>query len=311
MDTGMLKIENVKKAYKLKNKEKVLAINGITLDIEKGKCTCIVGESGCGKSTLAKLIVGIEECTSGTIHFKGKNIKNIKRKDPLKKDLQMVFQDSFSSVNKRRNILQIIEEPLINFSSISKKDRLKRVLELLNSVGLDANDISKFPNQFSGGQLQRICIARAIANNPNLLVLDEPLSSLDVSVQGQILNLLSDLKSQYNLTYIFISHDLEAVYYLADSIIIMYKGKILEQIDDINHFYSMKHPYTQKLLNASINFNSKINNNIEKVNENETTMGCVYFNRCESCTSICRTSEPSLVTISTGHKIACHNIIKK
>lgn len=311
MDTGMLKIENVKKAYKLKNKEKVLAINGITLDIEKGKCTCIVGESGCGKSTLAKLIVGIEECTSGTIHFKGKNIKNIKRKDPLKKDLQMVFQDSFSSVNKRRNILQIIEEPLINFSSISKKDRLKRVLELLNSVGLDANDISKFPNQFSGGQLQRVCIARAIANNPNLLVLDEPLSSLDVSVQGQILNLLSDLKSQYNLTYIFISHDLEAVYYLADSIIIMYKGKILEQIDDINHFYSMKHPYTQKLLNASINFNSKINNNIEKVNENETTMGCVYFNRCESCTSICRTSEPSLVTISTGHKIACHNIIKK
>lgn len=311
MDTGMLKIENVKKAYKLKNKEKVLAINGITLDIEKGKCTCIVGESGCGKSTLAKLIVGIEECTSGTIHFKGKNIKNIKRKDPLKKDLQMVFQDSFSSVNKRRNILQIIEEPLINFSSISKKDRLKRVLELLNSVGLDENDISKFPNQFSGGQLQRVCIARAIANNPNLLVLDEPLSSLDVSVQGQILNLLSDLKSQYNLTYIFISHDLEAVYYLADSIIIMYKGKILEQIDDINHFYSMKHPYTQKLLNASINFNSKINNNIEKVNENETTMGCVYFNRCESCTSICRTSEPSLVTISTGHKIACHNIIKK
>lgn len=311
MGTGMLRIENVEKIYKLKHNEKVLAVNGVTLDINEGKSTCIVGESGCGKSTLSKLIVGIEECSSGTIYFKGKNIKSIKRKDALRKDLQMVFQDSFSSVNKRRNILQIIEEPLINFSKLSKKDRIKRVLELLNSVGLDENDINKFPNQFSGGQLQRVCIARAIANNPDLLVLDEPLSSLDVSVQGQILNLLSDLKSQYNLTYIFISHDLEAVYYLADSIIIMYKGKILEQIDDIKYFSNMKHPYTQKLLNASINFNSKINNNIEKVNENETTTGCVYFNRCDCCTSICKTIQPTLVNIYDGHKIACHNILKK
>ena len=204
----LLNINEVKKVYKLKNKEKLYAVDGVSLNVKKGKCVGLVGESGCGKSTLGKMILGIEDITDGSIVFKGKKVGDIKRKDLLRKELQMVFQDSLSAVNRRSTVLEIIGEPLSNFYKLSKEDTIKRVEELLEKVGMNISDKNKFPHQFSGGQLQRICIARALALSPSLLVLDEPLSSLDISIQAQILNLLSDLKKDLDLTYIFISHDL-------------------------------------------------------------------------------------------------------
>lgn len=302
----LLNINKVKKVYKLKSKEELYAVDGVSLNIKKGKCVGLVGESGCGKSTLGKMILGIEGITDGSIVFKGKEVRDIKRKDLLRKELQMVFQDSLAAVNRRSTVLEIIGEPLRNFYKLSKEDTIKRVEELLEKVGMNRSDKNKFPHQFSGGQLQRICIARALASSPSLLVLDEPLSSLDTSIQAQILNLLSDLKKDLDLTYILISHDLEAVYYLSDSIVVMYKGKIMEQIEDIKDFYEMKHPYTKSLLASSFQYRSKVDDLIEDVNNYESIDGCPYFNRCINASDICKENSPKLVEVSEGHKIACH-----
>lgn len=302
----LLNINEVKKVYKLKNKEKLYAVDGVSLNVKKGKCVGLVGESGCGKSTLGKMILGIEDITDGSIVFKGKKVGDIKRKDLLRKELQMVFQDSLSAVNRRSTVLEIIGEPLSNFYKLSKEDTIKRVEELLEKVGMNRSDKNKFPHQFSGGQLQRICIARALALSPSLLVLDEPLSSLDISIQAQILNLLSDLKKDLDLTYILISHDLEAVYYLSDSIVVMYKGKIMEHIEDIKDFYEMRHPYTKRLLASSYQYRSKVDDFIEEVNNSESIDGCPYFNRCINGRDICKENSPKLVEVSEGHKVACH-----
>ncbi|MDU6249818.1 MAG: ABC transporter ATP-binding protein, partial [Paeniclostridium sordellii] len=201
---------------------------------------------------------------------------------------------------------EIIGEPLSNFYKLSKEDTIKRVEELLEKVGMNRSDKNKFPHQFSGGQLQRICIARALALSPSLLVLDEPLSSLDISIQAQILNLLSDLKKDLDLTYILISHDLEAVYYLSDSIVVMYKGRIMEHIEDIKDFYEMRHPYTKRLLASSYQYRSKVDDFIEEVNNSESIDGCPYFNRCINGRDICKENSPKLVEVSEGHKVACH-----
>ncbi|WP_302672766.1 ABC transporter ATP-binding protein [uncultured Clostridium sp.] len=305
----MLKVNDVEKKYKLKNKDTLMAINGVSFNIKKGSCVGVVGESGCGKTTLGRMIVGIEPYSNGNIEFKGKDVRKIKRKDPLRKELQMIFQDSLSAVNRRISVKEILAEPINNFYKISKEELNKKVDDLLLKVGIDSNDKNKYPNQFSGGQLQRVCIARALASNPSLIVLDEPLSSLDVSIQAQVLNLLSDLKSELELTYMFISHDLEAVYYLSDSIIIMYRGKIMEQIDDIELFHDMKHPYTIKLLSSSYEYRSKIaNKGIEMINYEFEDVGCPYFNRCKSRNNKCKEVIPTLREIGDGHKIACHMI---
>lgn len=304
----LLKINNASKVYNLKNKESVSALNHVSFNVNMGKCIGLVGESGCGKSTLGKLIVGLEQCTQGEILFKNKNVSDISRKDNFRKNLQMVFQDSFSAVNKKKTIFEIITEPMNNFYKLSLEDKHKKVDDLLIKVGIDTNDKFKFPSQFSGGQLQRICIARALSLEPELLVLDEPLSSLDVSVQAQILNLLHDLKEELNLTYILISHDLEAVYYLSDSLVIMYKGKIVETIDNIEYINNLKHPYSIKLLSSSQRFNPRSieDENIEEVTDLNELVACPYFNRCKNSQLICKTKEPNLVEVIKGHMVACH-----
>lgn len=304
----LLNINDVKKIYKLKNKEEVKALDGVSFSVKKGECIGLVGESGCGKSTLGKLIVGLEECSHGEILFKNKNVKNITRKDKFRKDLQMVFQDSLAAVNRKNTIEEIISEPLKNFNNLSKNDIRIKVEELLTKVGIDSKDKDKFPSQFSGGQLQRICIARALSMEPDLLVLDEPLSSLDVSIQAQILNLLSDLKEELGLTYILISHDLEAVYYLADSLVIMYKGKVMEELENVEELHKMKHPYTIRLLSSSYEYRQSMENNIiEDVgNNSEDVGGCPYYSRCNDSQPICKIDCPNLIEISDGHRIACH-----
>lgn len=304
----LLSIKDVEKVYRLKNKEEVRALDGVSFTVKKGECVGLVGESGCGKSTLGKLIVGLEECSQGKIVFKNKNVKNITRKDKYRRDLQMVFQDSLAAVNRKNTIEEIICELLKNFNKLSKSEINLKVEELLTKVGIDYKDKYKFPNQFSGGQLQRICIARALALEPDLLVLDEPLSSLDVSIQAQILNLLSDLKDESELTYILISHDLEAVYYLADSLVIMYKGKVMEELQNVEDIHKMKHPYTIKLLSSSYEYGKNMSKDfIEKINNDDgVTFGCPYYRRCNSSKPICKIDCPELTEISDGHKIACH-----
>ncbi|MEG0855376.1 MAG: ABC transporter ATP-binding protein [Terrisporobacter sp.] len=306
----LLNVHNVKKEYKNRNNSKFLAVDGVSFSVEEGKCIGLVGESGCGKSTLGKMIVGLEEITEGNIIFQGEQIKQKKYKNKFKRELQMAFQDSFDAVNRRNTACQIISEPLTNYYNISKKEIEEKVDDLLEKVGICSSERDKYPYQFSGGQLQRICIARTLAANPKLVVLDEPLSSLDVSVQAQILNLLSDLKRDLNLTYILISHDLEAVYYLSDSIIVMYGGKIMEQIDNIEDFHNMNHPYTRRLLASSPSYKSRLyNENIEDLrieNTDNKTNGCPYFARCVLSSDECEDICPPLREIKKGHKIACH-----
>ena len=227
-----LKVYSVSKSYRHGKRKVQNAVSGVSFTLEEGRCLGLVGESGCGKSTLCRLIAGVEQPSGGEILYQGES--NYLKK--LRGQIQMVFQNSLDAVNLHLNVFRIIEEPLENFSKLKRQERRERVGELLETVGLSKEDMDKYPQQFSGGQLQRICIARALAANPKLLLLDEPLSSLDVSVQAQLLNLLSDLKKDWNLTCILVSHDLEAVYYLADEIVVMYGGCLVEQIRDIGIF---------------------------------------------------------------------------
>lgn len=318
---ALLEIDQVKKIYKVRkfgNSYRLLAVNDVSFSLEDGKCVGLVGESGCGKSTLGRLITGLEQPTQGEIRFQGKNVHTGKKNSSrlqFSKEIQMVFQDSYDAVNPRYTAKQIIEEPLKNLMKLSGKERDEKVRLLLWQVGISENEKDKYALEFSGGQLQRICIARALACSPRFLVLDEPLSSLDVSVQAQILNLLSDIKKELHLSYLLISHDLEAVYYLADSIIVMYGGRIMERIDDISFFYEMKHPYTKMLL-ASIPEYKKQKRKKEEAEmiwmdlgvQKEGYTGCPFYGRCQISKDECRTTVPVMREIRPGHFLACRQV---
>lgn len=309
----LLEVNNLKKVYnvkKFKHKYSLTAVDGVSLKIEKGKCLGLVGESGCGKSTIAKLILGLEKPTEGQINFNGHDLAQKNQDKMWRKDLQMVFQDSFDAVNHRLNTKQIIENPIKNFYKLPQEEVDKKIDELLRKVGISTDEKEKFPRQFSGGQLQRICIARALASDPKLMVLDEPLSSLDVSVQAQILNLLQDFKNELEISYLLISHDLEAVYYLSDSIYVMYGGRIMESIEDINLFDNMKHPYTKKLLSSSPEYRIKNTiDDIEEISDDSleiSNFGCPYANRCPQAIDKCFKERPITKKIEKNHLISCH-----
>lgn len=296
-----LKVQSVSKSYRHGKRQIQNAVNGVSFTLEQGRCLGMVGESGCGKSTLCRLIAGVEQPSGGEILYRGES------SDPkkLRGQIQMVFQNSLDAVNLHLNVCRIIEEPLENFTKLKRRERRERVGELLETVGLSREDMDKYPQQFSGGQLQRICIARALAANPKLLLLDEPLSSLDVSVQAQLLNLLSDLKKEWNLTCILVSHDLEAVYYLADEIVVMYGGCLVEQIRDIRDFPALRHPYTLSLLAAhKLDFQDE-RTEAERAGE-EYNAGCVYASRCPYAEGKCFQEIPPLREWEKGHGIACH-----
>ena len=257
----LLKASNITKSYtqkKFLKKFVKIVLNDVSLSLEQGKCLGIIGESGSGKSTLGRIITGIEKADSGIVEFEGKNIHQKENRN-VKNDISVVFQNYVSSVNPRFSVAQIIAEPLIisfqvNKSKIDKKKIDEEVKKLIKIVGLSEEFLERFPNELSGGQLQRVCIARAIVTKPKFILLDEAVSSLDVSTQVEILDLLQKLKKEYNLSYIFITHDLLTITYICDSVIFFKDGKIEEKINDIRNLKNIKKDYSKRLLEAVIEF---------------------------------------------------------
>ena len=257
----LLKVLNIKKSYtqkKFLKKSVKIVLNDVSFSLEQGKCLGIIGESGSGKSTLGRIITGIEKADSGVVEFEGKNIHQKENRN-VKNDVSIVFQNYVSSVNPRFSVAQIIAEPLIigsqvNRSKIDKNKIDEEVKKLIEIVGLSEEFLERFPHELSGGQLQRVCIARAIVTKPKFILLDEAVSSLDVSTQVEILDLLQKLKKEYNLSYVFITHDLLTITYICDSVIFFKDGKIEEKIDDIRNLKNIKKDYSKKLLEAVIEF---------------------------------------------------------
>lgn len=295
-----------KKAY-------VKAVDNVTFDVYKGETLGIAGESGCGKSTLLRTVLRLIEPTEGTLIYDGADITHMPKKElrKIRQRMQIVFQDPYSALDSRMKVGKIIEEPLvINKLYADKNARAARVAELMEQVGLDPSYIDRFPHEFSGGQRQRIVIARALATKPQLLVCDEAVSALDVSVRAQVLNLLADLQEELKLTYLFISHDLSVIEHICDRVAIMYLGKIVEigTKDDI--FNNPQHPYTKALLSAipKVGKRDKSDRIIlqgdipSPVNPPE---GCRFHTRCPYATEKCK-SVPPVVDMGNGHKVACH-----
>jgi len=236
----------------------VKAVDGVSFSIEQGKTYGLVGESGSGKTTTGRGIIGLNHITSGEIYFEGKNISDIRKLNfDVKKDIQMIFQDPFSSLNPRKRVIDIVAEPLRNLHKLTKEEEKKRVVELLEQVGLSASNIYKYPHEFSGGQLQRIGIARAIALKPKLIIADEPVSALDVSIQAQVLNFMKEIQKELNLTYLIISHDLGVIRHMCEHIGVMYKGRYVEEglADEV--FKNPQHIYTKRLVSAIPNIDPR------------------------------------------------------
>ncbi|MDR2386301.1 MAG: ATP-binding cassette domain-containing protein [Deltaproteobacteria bacterium] len=305
---SLLVVNNVSKAYSGNSPfgrgGKVQAVSEVTFSLEDGDCLGIVGESGSGKSSLGRLLVGLEKPDSGQVLFQDHQVDRRGRDKALQSGLQMVFQDSNDAVNPRFSATKILAEPLKNFFDLKGQALRDRVGELLEAVGIPASECEKYPSQFSGGQLQRICIARALAAKPKLIVLDEPLRGLDVSVQAQILNLLSDLRKNFGVSYIFISHDLEAVYNLANRLAVMFGSRLVEMIDDLSLFNSIKHPYSLALM-ASAQF--RLTDSPPLISEKKVSLGgCVYSDRCPQAFKDCFAKVPPLISLESGHLVACH-----
>src|SRR5690625_2666175 len=291
----------------------VQAVNGISFTVKEGEILGIVGESGCGKSTTGKTILRLMEPTSGTIKFEGQDITTFTDEQmcKLRKDMQIIFQDPYASLNPRHTVEKIVGEPLLVHGIKAAKERKKRVQELLEVVGLSAYHASRYPHQFSGGQRQRIGIARALANNPKLIICDEPVSALDVSIQSQILNLMEELRDQFNLTYIFIAHDLSVVKHISDRIGVMYLGRMVELTDKDKLYDDPKHPYTQALLSAVPLPDPDLEK--ERIilkgdvpSPANPPSGCAFHTRCPHAMDICKEIRPEFKPVEDNHFVACH-----
>jgi len=314
----MLKIRDLRKYFPVKTgfgrpREYVKAVDGVSLEIEAGETFGLVGESGCGKSTLGYCVLRLVEPTSGEIFFEGRNILRLEAAEMrgLRREIQMIFQDPASSLDPRMTVQQIVEEPFVIHKLHPKGERLQKVRELLDAVGMDEHAARKFPHEFSGGQRQRIGIARALALNPKLIVADEPVSALDVSIQAQIVNLMQDLQTRFGLTYLFISHGLPVVEHISDRIGVMYLGRLVETGLSSEVCGHPLHPYTQILISSVPNPDPGLRREKpilagEIASPVNPPSGCRFHTRCPLALDRCKVEEPQEIRVSATHRVWCH-----
>lgn len=318
MNNELVKVDSLKKYFPLKsgligkNKKIVKAVDNVSFSIIKGETFGLVGESGCGKSTTGKMLLHLLEPTSGKIFFKGEEITTKSGKELLtvRRNLQMIFQNPYGSFDPKMTLKTILEEPL-KIHGINKSSREKRIKELLNYISFSSSYLDRYSGEFSGGQLQRIAIARSLALNPQFIVADEPVSALDVSIQAQILNLLIDLQKDLDLTYLFISHDLSVVQYVSDRVGVMYLGRMVELADCESLYNNPLHPYTKLLLSSVPIADPERASQRKEVEINEgshkrTNNGCRFCSQCNEKLAICEEEAPELIEYSNGHFISCH-----
>ena len=317
-DAPLLEVKDLVKYYPasrgfLEAPRFVRAVDGVSFGIAAGETLGLVGESGCGKSSVARCIVRLNEPTSGRIELRGQDIAHLPESQmrPLRRNLQIIFQDPFSSLNPRHRAGDIVAEPLVNFALAEGAGLDRRVAELFDRVGLRREQMRNFPHEFSGGQRQRLGIARALAVNPGLIVCDEPVSALDVSIQAQVINLLSDLQRDLGLAYLFVAHDLSVVEHISHRVAVMYLGKMVEVASRETLFATPAHPYTQALLSA-VPVPDPTRRRTRTLITGETPSpiappsGCRFHTRCPMAEAICRQVEPELLEIAPGHAVACH-----
>lgn len=311
----LVEIKDLKKHFKVGKNQIVKAVDGINLDIYKGETVGFVGESGCGKTTAGRTILRLYEATQGEVLFKGKNIYKKNKKQMLKyrREMQIIFQDPYASINPRMTCGDVIGEAIDIHRLSSGQKRQERIYKLLNLVGLNKEHANRFAHEFSGGQRQRIGIARALAVEPDFIVLDEPISALDVSIQAQVVNLLEDLQKEFGLTYLFIAHDLAMVKHISDRIAVMYLGKIVE-LSESNELYKKPlHPYTQALLSAIPIPAPEVESSRQRIilegdvpSPIDPPSGCRFRTRCMYAHDRCAIEEPVLIDAGEGHMVACH-----
>ena len=327
MDGTILEVRNLTKHFPIKRGllkrtvGMVKAVDDVSFDIRTGETLGLVGESGCGKTTTSRCLLRAIEPTSGEIMFRTAegnevNVATLPNREmrPLRREMQMIFQDPFSSLNSRMSLLDIVGEPLLVHGMTNRQERQDRVAELLRLVGLRPEYMQRYPHAFSGGERQRIGIARALALHPRLVVADEPVSALDVSVQAQVINLLMDLQSEFELTYLFVAHDLSVVKQISDRVVVMYVGKIVETASAEELFANPKHPYTEALLAAVPVPDPRARRQDRRLLQGEVAnpanppSGCYFHPRCPYVQDVCRTETPMLQEVSPGHYASCHRV---
>src|SRR5699024_6648771 len=322
----LLDVRNIKKYFPIKGGilkrtvGHVKAVDDVSFHVSKGETLGIVGESGSGKSTLGQVILRLTNPTEGKVIFEGDDISTLKQKQvrPYRRNMQIVFQDPFASLNSKMSVGELIEEPLLVQTNLSKKERKEKAIQMIEKVGLRADDRQKYPHEFSGGQRQRISLARALIIEPKLVICDEPVSALDVSIQAQVLNLMQDLQDDFGLTYLFIAHDLSVVKHISDRVAVMYLGRIAELASKETLYNNPLHPYTKGLLSAIPTVEKKKDSKQNKQKRKSTMLtgdipspanppsGCPFRTRCPKAYGRCSIERPELTEVEKDHFVACH-----